>query len=358
MGQASDTCSSSQNIYPLHVSPYRHDIGTGTSHSIQEREELHSLYESVSSELEAIVAELDFSSSNCARRSLSPARSMYSDVMDPRAPSPPLITLSPRKQRNLSNKLRTCTITSLNSCQEPPLEERHPLVIHRTNSDDAEHTRETTYSEWQTYVYQPPPLPEINISSPYSRRLAAPLPVRYGNPISQAFIEPSISTSPSTDPSSVSSSLIPPNKKVDYSVSQRKVPLASSESNYSDDSDESYSPSAWKRPPVDIPSKLPQNVTPVELVSDWEIPRQQHLPSAIPRPSVETVYKGFLSEEIENIDVPDLRVPRTPISGKTHYTMKSIREVVEERLYHPQTSTAQSLRRGHFWDSHMEEIKA
>ena len=347
MGQASDTCSRSQNIYPLRVSPYRHDIGTGTSHSIQEREELHSLYESVSSELEAIVAELNFSSSNCARRSLSPARSMYSDVMDPRAPSPPLITLTPRKQRNLPNKLRTCTITSLNSCQEPPLEERHPLVIHHTNSDDAEDTRQTTYSEWQTYVYQPPPLPDITISSPYSRRLAAPLPVKFGNPISQAFIEPSISTSP-------------PNKKVDYSVGQRKL-LPSSESNYSDDSDESYSPSAWKRPPVDIPSKLPQNVTSVEMVSDWEIPlipRQRHLPSAIPRPSVETVYKGFLSEEIENIDVPDVRVPRTPISGKTHYTMKSIREVVEERLYHAQTSLAQSLRRGHFWDSHMEEIKA
>jgi hypothetical protein len=86
----------------------------------------------------------------------------------------------------------------------------------------------------------------------------------------------------------------------------------------------------------------------VESVSDWNT----HPPSAIPRPSVETVYKGFLSENVEDIDLSDARVAKG-VSSRSRYTMKSIRDVVEARL-----SQAQIVpeTKAHFWNSHMEEI--
>lgn len=382
MGQAFDTCPTSIALPSSpRVSPSHNDIGTGTDHSIQVREEQDSLYNSIYSDLEAITAEFNLSTANRARKSSSPARTMYSDVMDPRLPSPPLIYLTPplrpRKKRNLPNKLgaRTATSNSPNtSSRNSPLNESR-FVIHRTGSNDAEDSQETTspnYSERRPYVYHPPPLPE---QSPYSRELILPMTIKFGRLTSEAFSKPinlsepsspkipanhGISTKSSMDAISVSSSVARHNLgKVDYSVGQSGTPCMPPESD--DDDDDRYSPSVWKRPPVDIPSRLCQPVEPVEPVFDWNTPPIHHhhrpLSSAIPRPSIKTVYKDFLSENAEDIDPPDTDVPCTPISTKSRHTLKSIREVVEERLYQAQIGPAPSPRRAHFWDSHMQEIK-
>jgi hypothetical protein len=162
--------------------------------------------------------------------------------------------------------------------------------------------------------------------------------------------------------SSVSSSVARPNLG---KIGQREVPCTlplegdNDDDDDDDDDDESYSPSIWKRPPMDIPSRPSKVMKPVESISHWDsIPPIHHhhrpLPSAIPRPSVETVYKGFLSKNVEKIDLADNVVARSPISSKTK---KSIREVVEERLHQAQIGPAQSPPRAHFWNSHMEEIK-
>lgn len=307
---------------------------------------------------------MNFSTSNRATRSMSRARSMYSDVADPRSPSPALITLTPplrpRKQGDLPNNLGSCMMTSSNTRNQPSPLHATRTRIHNTDPDNP---RKTGSFERRRYVYQPPPLPDLN-NSPYSQALAPPISIRIGKPSSQVFSRPinlsklaptkltnhdhGISTNL---PSSLSSSVAQP--KLGYSVSQREVSCMPLESD--DDDDERYSPSAWTRPPVDIPIRLSRAVKPVESVSDLNIPpiHRPHRPSpsAIPRPSIEAVYKDILSE---NIDVPNAGIARS----KRRYTMKSIREVVEERLYQAQVDPAQSPQRANFWNSHMKEIKA
>lgn len=346
MGQTSDTSSESIALSNSIVRPSHKDIGTGTRFPIKDREDQDSICESIYADIKVIAAEINLAT-NHARRSPSHARTMYSDVINPQAFKPASISITPplrprRRRRNFSNlPMGAHTTTSPNtSSQTSPI---------------------NTSSERRPYVYHPPPLPKMNVLSPYSRQLVSPISIRSSKPISQTFSKRTVKPVPtklltlSTDVSSVGISVT---RNVDYS-GQRGVPyiLPSEGDDDDSDDDDSYSPSIWKRPPVDIPSGPSQGVRLVEPVSDWNISsihlhRQPLPPSAIPRPSVETVYKGFLSENVENIDLPDARVARS-VSSKSRYTMKSIRDVVEARL-----SQAQIIpeTRAHFWNSHMEEI--
>lgn len=339
MGQVSDTSSESiitlsKNIHPPHVRPSHNDIGTGTSYLMKGQD---SLFESIYSDIKATAAEFNLSVTDHTQRSPSPAWTMYSDVIDPRASSPPLVPITPplrpRKQRNFSN-LGNHT-SRLNASSRLPM--------HDTVPDDTEDppSRQTppARSKRQPYVYQPPPLPEINVFSPYSRHLVPPTSIRCSNPISQTFSRRNNHSKPVT-------------AKLLTLLTDVNMPLP--ESDDDSDDDDRYSSSAWKRPPVDIPIRPSQGIKPVESASDWNIPpihlhHQPLSPSAIPRPSVETVYKGFLSENLENIDLSNA-------SRGTVSRMKSIREVVEARLSQAQIAPAVSQKRAHFWNSHMKEI--
>ena len=330
--------------------------------------------EDVCSEIKAIAKEINFSTAVHARKSPSLAGTAYS-AMDPRSSSTFIIPgtppLRPRKSRNISSNMAACTTTSPNTSlsQNSPMNAHRRRVMHNPDPDDTEDARQITSSNCsrrQPYVYEPPPLPELNVLSPYSRTLVAPISIRFNEPISQAFGKPinsrpvptklltnrGISTKLSKDAGSVGSSAGRLNLgKVDYSVGQRRAPYIApympQESD--DDDDDDYSPTTWKRPPVDIPGRVSQAVKPVELVSS--------LSSAILRPSIKTVYKNFLSENVQNIDLSDTGVARSPISSKSNrYTMKSIIEIVEERLYQAQVDPARSPHRAHFWNSHMEEV--
>ena len=320
MGQASDTSSESVALSNNFDRLSHNDNGTGTQFPMKGREDQNSILESIYSDLRAIAAEINLAT-NHARRSPSLARTMNSDVKNPREFKPPVISITPplrpRKRHNLSNLGAHTPTTSPNTASPTS-----PL---------------NTSSEQLPYIYHPPPLPEMNVLLPYSRQLVSPISMRSNKPINPTFNK---DTKPvntkllalSTDASSVG---IPVTRNVNYSGA-RGVPYilpSKSEDDNSDD-DSYYSPSIWKRPPVDIPSGPSPGVKP---------------PSAIPRPSVETVYKGFLSENVENIDLSDAR----GISSKSRYTMKRIRDVVEARL-----SQAQIVpeTKAHFWNSHMEEI--
>jgi hypothetical protein len=348
MGQVSDTSSKSiitlsKNIRPPHVRPSHNDIGTETSFLMIDRD---SLCESIYSDIKATAAEFNLSVTDHTRRSPSPAWTMYSDVIDPRASSPPLpITppLRPRKQRNFSNLGTGATISLNTSSHTSRLNTSSRLPMHDTVPDDTEdpssrQTAPPACSKRQPYVYQPPPLPENNVFSPYSRQLVPPTSIRCSNPISQTFSRRNNYSQP------VTAKLLTLSTDVN-------MPL--SESDDDSDDDDRYSSSAWKRPPVDIPIRPSQGIKPLESASDWNIPPIHHHqplpPSAIPRPSVETVYKGFLSENLENIDLSNA-------SRDAFSRMKSIREVVEARLSQAQIAPAESQKRAHFWNSHMKEI--
>lgn len=302
------------------------------------REDQNSIFESIYSEIKAITAEINLAT-NHERRSPSLSQTTYSDVVNPQEFNPPMISITPplrpRKKRRNSNLGAHTPTTSPNTVSHaPPLD---------------------TSSERRPYVYHPPPLPEMNVLLPYSRHLVPPITMRSSKPISQTFSNgikpvPTKLLTLSTDVSSVGISVA---RNVDYS-GERGVPYILPSKGEVDDSDDDdcYSPSIWKRPPLDIPSGPSNNVKPVESVSDWNISTILP-PSAIPRPSVETVYKGFLSENVENIDLSDARIA-SRVSSKNRYTMKSIRDVVEARL-----SQAQIVpeTKAHFWNSHMEEIR-
>ena len=344
MGQTSETSSECSALSNNIVRPSHNDIGTGTQFSKKDQEDQDSICESIYSDIRAIAAEINLATTH-ARRSPSFARTMYSDVMNPQAFKPPLISTTPplrprRKRRNFSN-LDAHTTTSPH---------------HDTASQTSPLNNTNSRIERRPYVYHPPPLPEMNVSSPYSRQLISPISMRCSKPISQTFGKrikpvPTELLTLSTDVSSVGISVT---RNVDYS-GQRGILPSKGDVDDSDD-DDRYSPSIWKRPPVDVLSGPSQDVNPVESVSDWDTSsihlHQPVPPSAIPRPSVETVYKGFLSENTEIIDLPDARVVRS-LSGKSRYTMKSIREVVEARLSQAQTIPAT---KDHFWNNHMEEI--
>ena len=339
MGQASDTSSEFIALSNDTVRPSHNETETGSQFSMKDRGDQDSICESIYSDIKAIAAEINFATDH-ARRSPSPARTMNSDIMDPQDFKPPLISIIPplkprRKRRSFSN-VDAHTTTFLN-----PTGQTSPLNIS---------------SKRRPYVYHPPPLPGMNISSPYSHQLVSPM--KSSKPISQTFnkrIKP-VPTKLLTDVSSVGISVT---RNVDYSGQQGILPSKNDDDD--SDDDDRYSPSIWKRPPVDIPSGPSQNLKSVESVSDWNISsihhhhhhHQPHLPSAIPRPSVETVYKGFLSESVENIDLLDAARVARSVSNKSRYTMKSIREVVEARLSQGQIIPAT---RAHFWNSHMEEI--
>jgi hypothetical protein len=341
MGLASDTLASSESIALSNniFRPYHNDIGTGTQISMKDRENQDFICESIYSDIKAIAAENNL---NHAPRSLSLARTMNSDVINPQAFKSPLISITaplrPRRKRCDFSNLDAHTTTSPNTAiQTSPL---------------------NTSSERRRYVYHPPPLPKMNVSSTYSHQLVSPISMRCSKPISQTFSKrikpvPTELLTLSTDVSSVGISVT---QNLDYS-GQHGVPYVPPSENGDDDSDDDdrYSPSIWKRPPVDIPSGPSHDVKPVESVSNCSSIHLHHQPlppSALPRPSVETVYKGFLSENAENIDLPEARVARS-VSSKSRYTMKSIRDVVEARLSQAQIIPAA---KAHFWNSHMEEI--
>jgi hypothetical protein len=336
MGQASET-SSESILSNNFVKPSHNDIGTGTV-PIKVREDQNSIFESIYSEIKAITAEINLAT-NYARRSPSLARTIYSDDMNPQEFKPPVFSITlplrPRKKRrNLSNLGAHTPTTSPNTAS---------LILPLNTS-----------SERRPYVYHPPPLPEMNVLLPYSRQLVSPISMRSSKPIKQTFSNgikpvPTKLLTLSTDVNSVGISLT---QNVDYS-GERGVPYILPSKGEDDDSDDDdcYSPSIWKRPPLDIPSGPSQGVKPVESVSDWNISKILP-PSAIPRPSVETVYKGFLSENVENIDLSDARVARG-VSSKSRYSIKSIRDVVEARLSQVQIVPES---KAHFWNSHMEEI--
>lgn len=339
MGQAPDTPSESIELSKNFVRPSHNDIGTETQVPMKVREDQNSILESIYSDIRAIAAEINLAT-NHARGSPSLARTMYYDVMNPQEFKPPVISITPplrpkrKKGRNFSNSgAHTPTTTPNTASQTSPL---------------------NTSSERLPYVYLPPPLPEMNVLLPYSRQLVSPISMRSSKPISPTFskdIKP-VPTKLLTLSTNVSPVGISVTSNVDYS-GQRGVPYTLPPKSEDDDSDDDdyYSPSIWKRPPVDIPSGPSQGVKPVKSVSDWNISTILP-PSSIPRPSVETVYKGFLSENVENIDLLDARVARG-VSSKSRYSMKSIRDVVEARL-----SQAQIVpeTKAHFWNSHMEEI--
>ena len=342
MGQASDTLASSESIALFNeiVRPSHTDIGTGSQFSMKDRENQDSNCESIYSDLKAIAAEFNLATN--PRRSPSLARTMYSDVINPQAFKPPLISITaplrPRRKRCDISNLGAHTTTS-------------PNTASRTSQLN-------TSSERRPYVYHPPPLPKMNVSSSYSHQLVSPTSMRCSKPISQTFSKrikpvPTELLTLSTDVSSVDISLT---RNLDYSGQHGVAHIPPSESGDDDsDDDDRYSPSIWKRPPVDIPSGPSHDVKPVVSVSNISSIHLHHQPlppSALPRPSVETVYKGFLSENLENVDLPDARVARS-ISSKSRYTMKSIRDVVEARLSQAQITPAT---RAHFWNSHMEEI--
>lgn len=346
MGQVSD--SSSESIALSHnvvtVRPSHNNIGTETRSSKEEdHEDQDSICESIYSDIKAIAAEFNLAT-NHARRSPSPARTMHSDVMNPQALKPPLISITPPLRPRKRGDFCAHTTTSLNTTSQTlPLK---------------------TSSERRPYVYHPPPLPEVNVLSPYSHRLVPPISIRCSKPISQTFSKhikpvPTELLTLSTDVSSVGISVTRPNlRNVEYSGHQGVPYILPSEGNDGDsesDNDDRYSPSIWKKPPVDIPSRPSQGVKPVEAVSDWNISsihlhHQPPPPSAIPRPSVETVYKDILSENVGNIDLPESHLAGN-VGSKGRYTMKSIREVVQARLSQahiiPTTRT-------HFWNSHMK----
>lgn len=334
MGQASDTSSELIALSNSTVKPSHNDTETGSQFSMKDREDQESICESIYSDIKAIAAEINLAT-NHARRSPSPARTMDSDVMDPQDFKPPLISITPplrprRKRRSFSD-LGAHTTTFLN-----PTSQTSPL---------------NAGSKRRPYVYHPPPLPGMNVSSPYSRQLVSPM--KSSKPISQTFSK-SIKPVPNKLLTDVSSVGISVTRNVDYSGQQGVLP-SKNEDDDSDD-DDRYSPSIWKRPPVDIPSGPSQSLKSEESESDWSISsihHHHHLPSAIPRPSVETVYKGFLSENVENIDLPDAACVARSVSNKSRYTMKSIREVVKARLSQAQIVP---VTRAHFWNSHMEEI--
>ena len=296
------------------------------------REDQNSILESIYSDIKAIIAEINLAT-NHARMSPSLSRTMCSDVVNPQEVKPPVISITPplrprKKRRNSFNSgAPTPTISPNTVGQTSPL---------------------NTSSGQRPYVYQQPPLPEMNVLLPYSRQLVPPISMRSSKPIIQTVsndVKPVLTLS--TDVSSVGISVT---RNVDYS-GERGILPSKGEDDDSDD-DDCYSPSIWKRPPVDIPSGPLHGVKPVESVSGWNISTILP-PSAIPRPSVETVYKGFLSENVENIDLSNARVARR-VSSKSRYSMKSIRDVVEARL-----SQAQIVpeTKAHFWNSHMEEIR-
>ena len=297
-----------------------------------------SFLQSIYSDIKAITTEINLAT-NYARRSPSLRRAMYSCEMKPQAFKPPLASITPplrpRKRRNSTKLGADMPSTS-------------PNTANQTSSLNKN-------SERRPYVYHPPPLPEMNIFIPYSRYLVSPISMRSNKPINRAFSKgirpvPTKLLALSTDVGSVGISLT---RNIDYS-GQRGVPYILPSKSEDDDSDDEhcYSPSIWKRPPVDIPSgPESQGVKSMESVCDCNI-RTVLPPSAIPRPSVETVYKGFLSENVENIDLSDARLARG-VGSKNRYSMRSIREVVKARL-----SQAQIVpeTKAHFWNSHMEEI--
>jgi hypothetical protein len=326
MGQASNTSESialSDNI----DKPSHNDIETGTHFPIKGREDRNSIFGSIYSDIKAIAAEIKFTTNL--------ARTMYTDVANPQEFKPPVISITlplrPRRKRTFSNLGADAPTTSPNT--------------------DSETSPSSTNSERRPYLYHPHPLPEMNVLLPYSRQLVPPISMRSTKPISRTFSRgikplPTKLLTLSTDVNSVGISVT---RDVDYS-DERGVPyiLPSKSEDGDSDDDDCYSPSIWNRPPVDITSGPSHVVKPVESVSDWNI----LLPSAIPRPSVETVYKGFLSGNVENIDLSDDRVAKG-VSSRSHSTMKRIRDVVEARL-----SQAQIVpeTKAHFWNSHMEEI--
>ena len=334
MGQAPDTSAKSIALSNNTVRPSHNDIGTGTGFPMKVRESQASIRELIYSDIKAITAEIELAT-NHARRS-SVARTKYSDLMNPQAFKPPLISITPlrprRKRPNCCN-LGAPTSTPITTSQASPF---------------------NTSSGRRPCVYHPPALPEINALSPYSRQLVSPISMRCSKPINQTFSKrikpvPTKLLTLSTDIGSVDISVT---RNVDYS-GQQGVPCILPSKSEDDDSDDDdrYSPSIWKRPPVDIISGPSHGVKPVELVSDWNISTILP-PSAIPRPSVETVYKGFLSGNVENIDLSDARISRGATS-KSRRTMKSIRGVVEARL---SQGPIVPEKNAHFWNSHMEEI--
>jgi hypothetical protein len=306
---------------------------------MQDREVQSSVCQSIYSDIQAIAAEFNLSISNHAQRSPSLIQPMCSDVMDPQAPNLPFIPVTPPLKPRKQRKLCTYTTISGNTALE--------------------------HSKRRPYVYQPPPLPEINVLSPYSTKLVPPISINYSKPISQTFskrinidhVIPANLLALSTDASSVGNlkSVVRPNLG---NSGQQGAPYIPSPGNDNDDSDddECYSSSIWQKPPADIPRKPAQGIKPVESASGWNIPSiHPHSPSAMPRPLVETVYRGLLSENVEeNIDLPN--AGGSIITTKMRYTMKSIREVVEARLSRAQAIPAQSSQKPHFWNSRMEEI--
>ena len=231
------------------------------------REDQNSILESIYSEIKAITAEINLAT-NHERRSPSLSQTTYSDVVNPQEFNPPMISITPplrpRKKRRNSNLGAHTPTTSPNTVSHaPPLD---------------------TSSERRPYVYHPPPLPEMNVLLPYSRHLVPPITMRSSKPIIQTVsndVKPVLTLS--TDVSSVGISVT---RNVDYS-GERGILPSKGEDDDSDD-DDCYSPSIWKRPPVDIPSGPLHGVKPVESVSGWNISTILP-PSAIPRPSVETV---------------------------------------------------------------------
>lgn len=273
IGQVSNTSSefiTPKNIRPPHFRPSHNDIGT--SSLMKDREHQNSPCESIHSDIQAMAAEFNLSLSNHGQRSSSLARS---NVMH-QASSPSLIPITPpvrlRKQYNCPNLDTHATISPSTNIQPS----RQLLMHNYTVSDDTQNApnrRSTrpTRSNRQPYVYQPPPLPAINVSLPYSCQLVPPISIRYNKPVSQIFSKRINLTKPvpgklhglSMDAKSVGNSVARLNRGKVHCSGQRGGPYMSSTES---DDDEPYSSSTWKRPPVNIPR--PHDIKPVESVSD------------------------------------------------------------------------------------------
>ena len=118
---------------------------------------------------------------NHAQRSPSLARSMDSRVMDVRASSPSLIPIIPplkRKPCNFHNIGTHATIAPNTSVQTSLQLPMHNYAV-AADTEDTPNRKITrpARSNRRTYVYQPP-LPEINVLSPYSRQLVPPISIR------------------------------------------------------------------------------------------------------------------------------------------------------------------------------------
>ncbi|GLB36076.1 putative ste ste11 protein kinase [Lyophyllum shimeji] len=220
-------------------------------------------------------------------------------------------------------------------------------------------------TEETPFVYQPPPLPRIDVDSPYSARLSPPIvqgadeayPSLYLNGSNaRTLASPANSTSPGSGPSGW--------ERVSHQSIRRQTKASLKSNGYSLNSDSEGDDEIWAVPPADLTaqggpsrrrarssSRSPKGKETTNRISahdDWA------------RPVPAEVY-GNLQEFFPKYDLDQAIIAVSPLdAGSTEgedrkqRVKKSIRMVAEERNSRAQLGTR---RRTKLWDSTVEELR-